>query len=85
MIEDLIDTVVGFMLPKSAENPIVSKLNSALEKVNDDNPNNDSAAIGKMSDVIAITEAKRGKTIPDADADEIIAKAEEIIGYLELL
>lgn len=85
LIEHLIDTVAGFALPRGAERPLLKKLGQALKKVNDDNSANDGAAIRIMSSVLAVTKAKRGKQIPAAEADQIVAEAEAIIHYLELL
>ena len=85
LIEHLIDTIAALSLPRGAERPLLKKLEHALEKMNDDNPANDSAAMGIMTGVLAVTKAKRGKQIPAAEADRIVAEAEAIIHYLGLL
>lgn len=85
LIEHLIDTIAGFSLPRGAERPLLKKLEQALKKVNDGNPANDGAAMGIMTGVLAVTKAKRGKPIPAAEADQIVAEAEAIVHYLEML
>ena len=82
LITMLITHVASLGLPGSLENSLMSKLNGALDKLQDNNPNNDSAAIGKLNAFINQVAAQRGKNIPQPDADALIAAAEEIIGLI---
>ena len=55
----------------------------ALAKLQDDNPDNDVAAIGKLQAFINKVEAQRGNRLTDDQADDLVAAANDIIGDLE--
>jgi len=82
LFTDLIDAVIAQDFNPGVENPLLDKLNTALN-VLDKNPDNVNPVINILGDFIDIIEAKRGKMISDAQADELIALAEEIILLLE--
>ena len=81
LINDLIDTVIAQGFSPGVENPLLNKLNAALNVL--DNPSNVGGAISILGDFINIVEAKRGKTISEEQADELVAAAEQIISILE--
>ena len=80
LISNLIDAVIAEGFNPGVENPLLDKLNAALNVLENDNVN---AAINILGDFIDIVEAKRGKKISDEVADELVAAAEEIISILE--
>ncbi|MHC4423624.1 MAG: hypothetical protein ACYSWR_03000 [Planctomycetota bacterium] len=57
-------------------------MNAALRALEDENENNDIAAINTLGAFINAVEAQRGKKIPEAEADALIAAAQEIIELL---
>ncbi|MHC4791329.1 MAG: FIMAH domain-containing protein [Planctomycetota bacterium] len=63
-------------------NSLEAKLNAALRALEDENENNDIAAINTLGAFINAVESQRGKKIPEADADALIADAMEIIELL---
>ena len=79
---DLGDAVIALDLPQGLEKSLVAKLDSALQKLQDTNPNNDVVAVNKLEDFINQVEARSGRRIDEADADDLIAAAEEIIALL---
>ena len=81
--QGLIETVLDLSLSHGTENSLVAKLDGALEKLDDGNPNNDHAALGKLDAFINQVEAQRGKKISEDDADTLIAEASLIIQLLE--
>ncbi|MHC4159045.1 MAG: right-handed parallel beta-helix repeat-containing protein, partial [Planctomycetota bacterium] len=79
LIAELLEEVGGLGLPGGIENSLMAKLNSALAALEDKNENNDAAAINTLQAFINVVEAQRGKKIPQAEADALIAAAMEII------
>ncbi len=83
---ELLDTlgqyILGLELQKGIENSLLAKLDTALEKLEDDNENNDTAAIKSLEAFINAAGAQRGKKIPETDADALIAAAQQIIELL---
>ena len=81
---DLLNDLVGFVIDQDfnqgIENPLLDKLNAALNVLENGNIN---AAINILGDFINLVEKKRGKGISDAQADELIDTAEEIIELLQ--
>ena len=61
LIEALVATIVSLNLPQGLENSLVKKLDSALAKLEDGNPNNDVAAINKLG--AFINESRRSEAI----------------------
>ena len=82
LILDLADDVMALNLHKGITNSLEAKLNAALGALEDENENNDIAAINTLGAFINAVEAQRGKKIPEAEADALIAKALEIIELL---
>jgi negative regulator of genetic competence, sporulation and motility len=80
MVGALIDVVDATDdLPKATENSLIASLDNATKVLKDSNPKNDVSAINALQAFINKIEAQRGKKIPEEVADELIAKAQEII------
>ena len=81
-IEDLATTVVAMNLQNGIENSLDSKLDAALNALLDANVNDDGAACNSLAAFINAVEAQRGNKLTDAQADQLIASAQEIQGML---
>jgi len=81
-ILDLIDTVEDMNLQQGIDNSLDAKLDAAANALDDVNQNNDVAAINSLNAFINAVEAQRGARITDAQADELIARANSIIAKL---
>jgi len=77
-IEDLAMTVFEMNLQNGIENSLDSKLDAALNALGDANVNNDGAACNSLAAFIGSVEAQRGKKITNAQADQLIASAQQI-------
>jgi len=82
LVAELLEEVGGLELPSGIENSLMAKLNAALRVLEDENENNDAAAVNTLEAFINAVEAQRGKKIPEAEADALIAAAQEIIELL---
>jgi beta-galactosidase len=82
LILDLADDVMALNLHKGTSNSLKAKLKAATRVLKDKNEKNDVAAINTLRAFINAVEAQRGKKIPRAEADELIASAQEIIELL---
>jgi hypothetical protein len=81
-LQDLIDTVESFNLQQGIENSLDAKLDAALQALEDLNDNNDVAAINVLEAFINAVEAQRGNKLTDAQADELVEKAQAVINSL---
>jgi hypothetical protein len=75
----LIAAVDVLGLAQGLENSLLSKLNNALAKLLDGNPNNDHAACNQLAAFINQVDAQSGKKIDPLDADALIVQAMTII------
>ncbi|MBN2128068.1 MAG: hypothetical protein JW741_01170 [Sedimentisphaerales bacterium] len=82
-VEDLAEAVEVLGLPKGTAGSLQAKLDAAKKKLEDDNENNDVAAVNALEAFINEVEAQRDKKIPGADADALIAIAQAIIDLLD--
>jgi hypothetical protein len=83
MVETLSDEVVAMEdLPASIRNSLIKSLDTAKKVLSDSNPKNDVAAINVIEAFINKIEAQHGKKIPEEVANELIAKAQDIIEVL---
>ena len=82
-MEEIINTVFALNLQQGISNSLDTKLESAIQALDDTNSNNDVAAINSLNAFINAVEAQRGNKIPEADADELIAQAQALIATLE--
>jgi hypothetical protein len=78
-IGDLAEKVTALDLPKGTEKGLLTKLEGSIKKLEDGNPNNDKAAIGKLQAFINELEAFRGKQLSDEQVDALIAAASDVI------
>jgi len=65
-------------LKKGTENSLTSNLDSAIDKLEDDNPNNDSAACGKLGSFVNKVDAQDGKKLTGEQAETLRGLAEDI-------
>jgi len=82
LLLDLNENIVALNLQRGITNSLTSKLYAAMQVLQDDNEKNDAAAIMSLQAFINTVEAQRGKKIPEADADALIADALQIIKLL---
>ncbi len=82
LTEQLVAQVVALNLSQGVENSLDAKLEAVARALDDLNAHNDAAAIGSLQAFIGQVEAQRGKTIPEEDADALIAAAQVIIDLL---
>ncbi|MDA2914238.1 hypothetical protein MYX77_09840 [Acidobacteriia bacterium AH_259_A11_L15] len=82
LIQQLIGDVVALNLKQGIANSLDSKLEAVLQALDDVNENNDVAAINALQAFINGVEAQRSIHIPEADADALIAAAQQIITLL---
>ncbi|MFC1933485.1 PKD domain-containing protein, partial [Chloroflexota bacterium] len=82
MVETVSDDVEDMDLPEGTENSLTTSLDTAMKILSDSNQKNDVAAINALEAFINKIEAQRGKKIVEDVANELIAKAQEIIVLL---
>lgn len=75
--------IVTLGLDKGTTKGLVSKLDNVIKKLEDDNANNDIAAVNGLYAFINHVEAQSGKKIDPDDADGLILIALDIIDLLE--
>jgi hypothetical protein len=78
----LAQDVTYLKLQHGIENSLLAKLDAAIQKLDDDNDNNDLAAINSLQAFINAVEAQSGKKISEEDVDDLIAAAQQIIDLL---
>jgi hypothetical protein len=66
------------------DHDLVAPLQEALQVLEDGDPTNDSEAVEHLQAFIAEVEERRGWTLTDAEADQLIAEAQRIIALLRL-
>jgi uncharacterized membrane protein len=79
LTEDLLDDVLGLNLPNGLKTALQSKLETALAAIAQ---NDDITALAALTNFIDQVRAQRGKKIPAAAADQLIADAQAIIAKL---
>jgi len=82
-IEDLALRVAAMNLQNGIENSLDSKLDAALNALDDVNANNDGAACNTLQAFINAVEAQRGNKLTDAQAGQLIAAAQAIQALLD--
>jgi hypothetical protein len=78
----LTENIFDLELQRGIENSLLAKLNAALQILEDENKNNDVAAINTIGAFINSVEAQRGQKISETDADNLIQAAVNIINML---
>jgi flagellar hook protein FlgE len=79
----LYQNIIDLKLQKGIENGLLAKLDTTLQKIADENENNDITAINSLQAFINAVEAQRGKKISEADADVLVAAVQEILELLK--
>ena len=82
LLLQLAQDVIQLNLQNGIENSLDVKLDAALQAMEDINESNDVAAINTLEAFIAAVEAQSDNKIPEADANDLIAAALEIIAIL---
>lgn len=82
LISELVSAVIDLNLKNGISNSLDSKLDTAIEALTDTNQSNNGAAGNALQAFINHTQAQSGQHIPAADADQLIAQAEQIINIL---
>lgn len=84
---DLVDImssdIADLNLPGGVENELAARISATGKIIDDGNVKNDAAAINVLQAFINSVESQRGKQISSGEADELIAKAQEIIDLLK--
>ena len=82
-LTNLVAVVIGMNLQAGIENSFDAKLDTVMDALDGMNSNNDIAARNAMYAFISAAEAQRGKELADAQADELVALAQQIIAVIE--
>jgi hypothetical protein len=82
LLSELVTTVVQLNLAAGISNSLDAKLNAAMAALDDTQVGNDGAAINVMFAFIHSVEAQRGKRLTNAQADSLVAAAQQIISAL---
>jgi hypothetical protein len=82
LLIELSDNIDAMTLPKGIADSLQAKLNTAWEKLEDDNEKNDAAAINSLKAFINAVQANSGKKISQENADSLIEAAQQIIDIL---
>jgi len=82
LLAALENEVLALGLPRGLETSLLAKLNAAELILTDVVPENDPAAVNVLEAFVNQVEAQSGKKISTADADALIAAAEQIAGLL---
>jgi len=83
LILDLINGLQYLDLGRSTETSLLVNLNNALDKLEDNNPNNDVAAVNNLQAFINQVKAQTGKKIPEFEAGVMIEAATNIIDKIQ--
>jgi len=83
MLAELGEMVEELGLSKGIENSLLAKLQAAGGVLEDDNEQNDGAAVNILEAFINAASAQSGKKIPEGQAEALIAEAAAIIEALE--
>jgi len=81
-LQELIGLVEEFNLQQGIQNNLDAKLAAALQALDDLSENDDAAAINSLEAFINAVEAQWGKELTDAQADELVKRAQAIIDSL---
>jgi hypothetical protein len=84
MIKDLRELVQSMTLRSGIRKSLDQKLKNAIEVLDRGRKGSANAAIGMLNGFIGEVEAQRGKAIADAEADQLVQAAIEIIEVLTL-
>jgi len=77
-IQNLIDTVISMNIHSGTQNSLIAHLDSALDKLTDNNPNNNSATCGKLDSFENKVNAQEGKKLTLQQAETLRGLASDI-------
>ena len=83
LLEELAIAVTDLNLQSAISNSLIAQLEAALQVLEDENEQNDVAAVNSLGAFINLVEAQKDKKISAMDANALIAAAQEIINLLE--
>jgi hypothetical protein len=78
--EVVIESIEELDLPQGTENSLISKLESAIDSLED---GQDNAAVNKLEAFMNQVEAQRGKKLTEEEADKLIADVQAIIDNVQ--
>jgi hypothetical protein len=78
--QELIETIKTWNLPKGTENSLASKLQNAIQSLDNGQQN---AAINKLNAFINEVQAQRGKKLTNGQADTLTSEAQRIINTIQ--
>jgi PKD repeat protein len=78
--EVVIESIEELDLPQGTENSLTSKLESAIDSLED---GQDNAALNKLEAFVNQVEAQRGKKLTEEEADKLIADVQVIIAHIQ--
>ena len=81
-IVGLLSDVRDLELSRGIEKSLVKQAEGALKKLEDGNPKNDAAAVGKLNGFANHVRAQAGKKIAEVDAEKLLSCARSIIHML---
>ena len=82
MLQQLSEFVISLNINQGISNSFDAKLSSAIQSLDDLNKNNDVTAINSLNAFINAVEAQKGNAISEAEADDLISKAQAVIDLL---
>jgi len=83
LVNDLLSLILGLRVPAGISNAFTSKLNNVLKNLGDGNESNDGAALNNMYAFCNSVSAQRGRKLTGAQADEVLAAANQVIRTLD--
>jgi hypothetical protein len=83
LLQQVIRNLLELQLESGTETSLQAKLDAAIKKLSDANPNNDVAAIDQLHAFVNQVEALSGHKISEEDADDLISAAQQVIAWLE--
>jgi len=82
LIQVLIDEVISLNLGKGTENSLTSNLDSAIDKLQDGDPSNDTAVCGMLNSFLNKVAAQDGKNLTSQQAVDLTADAQAITALI---
>lgn len=77
-LAELVELIISYNLPKGVTNSLVAPLNTAIKRLSDENPNNDTAACNTIDAFISRVNAQAGTKLSLTQANQMSSQAEAI-------
>lgn len=77
-LAELIELIISYNLPKGVTSSLVAPLNTAIKRLSDENPNNDTAACNTIGAFISHVDAQAGTKLSLTQANQMSSQAEAI-------